>query len=155
MTWLRLPYVLVLGLLVGGPGLLVGCDSGGSKRASQYQNLTGTWTLQALRPDLPDPSVEITFEKDGDGRRYSIRHIASGDTSSVDGRAEVLRENTLSMVTGFDRPLTWRFTFEEPNDVSTSVRFSLIRDWEGSSQAFLASVGISGGARRIEMDLVR
>jgi hypothetical protein len=73
----------------------------------------------------------------------------------AEGAVNIPNANVLSMTEGFSRPLLWTFDFAEPNDLTTSVRFSLQSTWEGSSQAFLNAIGQSGSARSIEMDLMR
>jgi len=145
-------FLLVVLLAVG-----IGCDSGGSKRAAQYQRLVGTWEVQVLRQGRitlsRDVSATLSF-RDGDRRSYRLRHVAaSGDTNTVSGRAEVLGENTLSMSEGFSRPLVWSFTFEEPDELNDSVQFRLASRWDGSAQAFLAALGRSGTNQPVEMDL--
>jgi len=136
---------------------VTGCDSGGSKRSAQYEQLIGTWEVQVLRQGRitlsRDASVDLTF-RNGEQRSYRLRHVSdSGDTSTVAGRAELLSENTLSLSEGFSRPMVWTFTFDEPDELSDSVRLALTSRWEGSAQAFLSAIGRSGTSQPIEMDL--
>ena len=145
--------LLLIGILIGAGG----CDGSGSKRDSLYQQLTGSWRIQHVqlrssRLNIED-DVLVEFEQQDDQRSYSI--IRSSDDTTRRGRVTVPRSNLLSMTTGFQRPLLWRFNFDEPDPTSTSARLRLESTWEGSSQAFLNAVGIGGGGQILAIDLER
>jgi hypothetical protein len=57
------------------------------------------------------------------------------------------------MIGGFDGALLWHFDFEEPEDVSTSVRFQLQSASEESVQAFLGAIGVGGSTQALVVDL--
>jgi hypothetical protein len=138
--------------------VLAGCDGGGAKRDAQYQRLVGTWEARTLRQGRVvvsrDLDMQLTFQEGPDGRSYRLRHVsASGDTTTVAGPASLLGPNTFSMSGGFSRPLVWAFTFEKPDELTDTVRFSLESRWAGSAQEFLSVLGRSGTRQRIELDL--
>ncbi|MFB6249368.1 MAG: hypothetical protein ABEL97_12440 [Salinibacter sp.] len=138
--------------------VLAGCDGGGAKRDAQYQRLVGTWEVRTLRQGriavTRDLQVRLTFREGTNGRSYRLRHVpGSGDTTTVQGSVDLLGPNTLSMSGGFPRPLVWSFTFDEPDELNDTVRFSLQSRWRGSAQAFLSAIGRSGTRQGIELDL--
>jgi len=144
----------MIGVLV----VAASCDSGGSKRDSLYQQLTGRWQAQRLHLNggaiaLGD-TVRFEFEQRDGRRTFRIVQVASDDTTQA-GRVDVPRSNVLSMTTGFARPLLWQFDFDEPDATSTSVRLRLQSNWQGSAQAVLAAIGIGGGAQTLAIDLER
>lgn len=154
-----LPTSVFLFLCVGGLLLPLGaCDTGASKQDAQFRSLTGTWEVhRLLAGQTPYQRLDVQFEfgDDDDGRYYRITRRASEDTTTVRGGVDMLGSNEIRMREGFRHPLVWSFRFDKPDDLRSSVRFYLIRTWEGSGQAFLDAVGVGGGARRIEVDLVR
>jgi hypothetical protein len=133
-----------------------GCDGGGSKRDSQYQQLVGTWRIQRLDlgrgPINVQDTVFVEFLQADDARSYRIIRAASRDTTRT-GRVYVPRSNALRMIGGFDGALLWHFDFEEPEDVSTSVRFQLQSASEESVQAFLGAIGVGGSTQALVVDL--
>lgn len=135
-----------------------GCDQGGSKQDSQFKRLTGDWKVQRLRVDrttYTETDIQIDFSDGDEGRSYQLVHSSPRDTTIIGGGVDMIDPNVLRMADGFSYPLVWSFDFGEPDDLSTSVRFRLEQAREESAQAFLDAVGLSGGAQRIEMDLVR
>lgn len=144
--------------LAGGLAWQVGgCDAGASKRASQYSSLVGTWRIQRVNVigSLRD-TVLIEFRTEEDsGRYYRLLRPSQRNSVAAEGAIDIPNSGVLSMREGFSRPLLWTFDFEQPNELSTSVRFFLQSNWDGSSRAFLDAIGHSGSARSIEMDLVR
>ena len=153
---LRLGGLIVL-LLVGVLASAGGCDSSGSKRDSLYQQLSGAWRVQEVRLRTSRINIEDTvlveFGQRDNQRLYRIIRPPMDTTRR--GWVNVPRSNLLSMTTGFQRPLLWSFSFDEPDPTSTSARLRLESNWEGSSQAFLSAVGIGGGARLLAIDLER
>jgi hypothetical protein len=135
-----------------------GCDGGGAKRTALYQQLVGTWEIQRMQLDgttisFSDETVRLEFLSQDEGRSYRLTRAARGDTSTVTGAVGIPESNVLRMTGDFS--LVWRFDFEEPDDLSDSVRFRLARASEGSSESFLDAIGLNGRARSIVMDLVR
>lgn len=148
-----LVVIILVGILAGTGG----CDSSGSKRDSLYQQLTGSWRIQQMqlrsgRVNVED-TVLVEFAQQDDQRSYRIIRVPTDTTR--DGRINVPRSNVLRMTTGFQGPLLWSFTFEEPEPTSTSARLRLESNWEGSSRAFLNALGIGGGAQILAIDLER
>lgn len=135
-----------------------GCDQGASKQDSQFQRLVGSWKVQRLRVDrsaYPERDIRIDFSEEEEGRSYRFVYSSSGDTTIVRGGVDMIGANVVQMTDGFSYPLVWIFDFGEPDDLSSSVRFRLDHARQESAQDFLDVVGLSGGAQRIEMDLVR
>jgi len=137
-----------------------GCDGGGSKRDALYGNLVGVWEVQRVYLDgqrtsnFGQAEVRLEFVSQGDGRSYRLTRTVRGDTSTVRGTVQVPESNALSM-TGRAFTLVWRFSFEEPDDLSDSVRFRLARAGEESTESFLSAIGLGGNAGSITMDLIR
>jgi len=134
-----------------------GCDSSGSKRDSLYQQLTGSWRIQQVRLRSSriniEDTVRVEFVQQDDQRSYNI--IRPPRDTTRRGWVNVPRSNVLSMTTGFQGPLLWSFTFDEPDPTGTSVRLRLTSNWEGSSQAFLSAISIGGGGQILAIDLER
>ena len=109
-------------LLFGAGVLLSACGGAGSKRASFYQRLEGTWTIERLNGRFIDPSridqrysdVRVTFWGGNQERQYRIEgQFSSDSTALVAGGAVVLRGgDALQMASGFPRPVTWTYQFE-------------------------------------------
>lgn len=150
--WIGTVGVLVLGVL-----LVVGaCDGGGSKQVAQYERLVGTWRVEDLMldgsPVRVHRDVQLTFDAD-DGRAYRLVSVGE-DTTVVQGPVELLESNVLSMTDGFSRPVVWCYTFEEPDEFRHTVRFELQYTGDGSDQEVLDVLGVSGGADRLQIDLI-
>jgi hypothetical protein len=145
-------------LCVGGL-LLGGCDEAGSKRASLYESLTGTWTIERLegggfnytnRLNERHPrGVEITFRDQEEGRTYRIVSPPSGDSLTVlaEGTVVLPGDDELRMASGFDRRVAWRYGFPTRSRANFEVQFG--------SQVFLRAL-FSDGSRtpNLEMTLV-
>lgn len=147
---------------LGGIGGIVffatGCDGSGSKRDSLFQQLIGTWRIERVELDgrntinnFEEP-VRVEFLQRDDARSYRIVRGASPDPIRS-GRVDVSQRNILRMISGFNNRLVWRFTFEEPEDISTSVRFRLESALEEDVQTFLDAIGLRGSAQRLVIDL--
>ncbi len=157
----------VLGVLLSGV-LLAGCDSGGSEQASRYQTLTGgRWEIAEFRVDGTElstqldqqyTSVWIEFAGGGDGgRTYELVGIQERDTLRVEGGISLPGPDLLTMVAGFGRPVTWTFTLNQPDELSTSVRFRLPRAREAGSEVFLNTLLPGQGwgeAQAVRLDLL-
>ena len=157
----------VLGLVLGVM-LVAGCDSRGTEQASRYQTLTGgRWEVAELRVDGTDlssqldqryASVRIEFAGGGDdARTYKLTGIQERDTLRVDGGISLPGPGLLTMVAGFERPVTWGFTLDQPDELSTSVRFRLPRARETGSEAFLSTLLPGQGwgeAQAVRLDLL-
>ena len=142
--------------------ILVGCDGTGSKRASQAQRFTGTWTVEDLSvngfAEMVDARLIVS---EGQGRKpfRLIREDQSG-TTEVKGNLEVVEGNRLAM-TGesmsgefFPGTLFWAFDFTKPDDISGSVRLTLIGFTRRESiRSFLRFLGANETAQSVEMDL--
>jgi len=156
----RWALVLCVALASGIAASLAGCSVQGSKRASLYEKLEGTWSLQEVRldgtpVDFRGRSVTLTFGAIDSSRTYTVKRPASGDTTSVTGQADISDRQLLAMVTGFGSPVVWAFTFDAPSGFDSTVQFSLRQARDESVRTFLETIGLSGGARTVEMDLVR
>jgi len=151
------PPALVFLLAVGLATQVSGCDSGGSKRASQYSSLVGTWRIQRVDvTGILRDTVRLEFLPEGDsGRAYRLLRPVREDPVVGRGRVDIPTVGVLRMTDGFARPLLWTFDFDRPNGSRTSVRFVLQERWNGDAQAFLNRIGLPGNARGIEMDLIR
>lgn len=159
MTLVRLLSICSV-LLVGGMlTFLAGCDSGTSKRAAQSQQLSGLWEVQSVRVGTIEyRRLDVQFDvAEGEGvKSYRLVRTGSEDTTVVRGEIRVIRSNTIRMNGEFSTsPLVWTFDFSRPDDLESSVRFSLQSALEESADAFLDVLGVSGGPGPIEMDLVR
>ena len=146
-------------LLGAGLGLLPGCDSGSSKRASQSERLSGAWDVQCIAiDDLGCRGVDARLEVEGGGDVKSFRLLRQrpGDTTTAQGTIEVVGSNTLRMTGSFfPGTLVWDFTFDEPDPLSGSVRFRLLRSPEEESiRAFLAFLGLGEARQSVRIDLV-
>jgi len=128
--------------------LMAGCDSRGTEQASRYQTLTGGyWEVTELRVDGTDlgsqvdqryRSVRFEFSGgDGEPRTYKILGVQEADTLQVQGGISLPGPDLLTMLTGFGRPVTWTFNLDQPDELSTSVRFRLPRSRQVGSEAFL------------------
>jgi hypothetical protein len=101
-------------------------------------------------------TVQVEFFPSGDrGRYYRLRRPSQPNSVVAEGAVDVPEANVLRMTEGFSAPLLWTFDFDQPNELTTSVRFYLQSRGDGSSQAFLNAIGRSGSARVLEMDLER
>ena len=137
------PVSFALGMvaLIVGALLWSSCDGAGSKRASRYQRLTGTWTIEQLRGEI-DPTlldrrydaVRLDF-RGGDGERgYQMIGRVSGDSTRVlaDGRISLPRSDSLQMtIPRAERLVAWSYTFE-----ASRVVFTL----RAGSRAFLTAL---------------
>ena len=135
----------------------VGCDRGGSsKRDAQYERLQGTWEVLDVRQgriSYGEQDGELTFRDENGNRTYRLRYIDSGDTTTVEGPAEMVAGNTIRFAGGFSYPLIWTFTFDEPDDLSDTVQFTLESSRDGRAQEVMSVFGINGTSQRVEMDL--
>ena len=61
--------------------------------------------------------------------------------------------NTLRFSSGFSYPLVWTFDFDEPDELSDTVRFYLETTRDGRAQEFMRVIGFGGTSQRVEMDL--
>jgi len=114
-------------LCFGVCGLLSGCDGGGSKQASNFQRLVGTWRVQELdvngisgQLDGRDDTLTITFRSLNDGdRRFRVAWL-NGSSPEVQGSIRVLTPNSMAMTSSrFSRSVLWRFDFGRlSNDVT-------------------------------------
>lgn len=153
------PFKIALGalLLLGGSTLLLnGCDGSGSKRASLYQRLTGTWTAERLQEtgsssfDLTSrleerySSVRFVFRGGDDGRSYRVTgRLARQDTTVLlaEGPVALGGDRLLQMVRGFKNPsgrirtITWRFRFQASRAI-----FRLPAGQQNGSRAFLSTL---------------
>jgi hypothetical protein len=139
--------------------MLAGCDSGGSKQASQSQRLSGTWEVLELLSAggfrvFPDARLVVA---EGQGRKKFclIREDQSG-TTEVTGSLEVVENNRLTM-TGefFPGTLFWAVDFTKPDDISGSVRLTLIGFTQRESiRSFLRFLEADETAQNVQMDLV-
>jgi hypothetical protein len=145
-------------MLVATLAAAAGCDGGGSKRSSLYQQLAGSWKVQRIYlgagPISVADTARVAFLQEAGQRSYHIVRVASADTTRS-GRVAIPRSNMLSMTTGFARPLLWRFDFDEPDPTSTSVQLRLESTWRGSTAAVLEAIGVGGGAQILVVDLER
>lgn len=141
-------------LLCGGALLLAGCDTG-SKRASLYQRLTGTWTIERLqeigggfdltsRLDQRYSWVRFVFRQNDDGRTYrATGRLVRQDTTVVlaEGPVRLRRDRLLRMVRGFRTPsgqarsITWQYHFEASRAI-----FRLPSGQQNGSRAFLSTL---------------
>ena len=144
-------------LLCAGVLLLGGCDGAGSRQASLYQRLTGTWTIERLESDGFDytsqlderypQGVTITFRGGDEGRTYTIANASSADTSEVlaEGIVSLRGGDILQMATGFGRlgPVRWTYGFE-----ASRALFEI----QFGSRAFLR-VLLSGGGQNQSLEM--
>lgn len=146
-------------LFLGGSVVLASCDGGGTKQASQARQLSGEWQdADDVIVDNSAYSRDVLFDiEEGTGQKsYRLTRVSRGDTSTVEGRLEVVASNTLRMTGEFTpSPLIWTFDFDEPDPLAGSVRLTLRSARDESVEAFLGVLGISRGADRVEMDLER
>jgi hypothetical protein len=140
--------------------LLGGCDSG-SKRESLTEQLLGPWDLQRLEvggTDFRNRDVRFTVsEREGPNAFRLVRRRDGADSTVVEGRIEVFSGTSLSMSGPFlDGVILWTFTFDRPDELSSSVQFQFQRATRDETvRDFLSALGVSGTARSIEIDFVR
>jgi len=147
----------VWGLLLCVGALLLGaCGGAGSKRASLYQQLTGTWTIERLDGNITYTSqleeqypqgVTVTFRGGDGGRTYRIAAPHSGDSTEVLAEGTVILQggDGLQMAPefGLPGPVGWTYGFEASRAVFT-LQFG--------SRAFLRAL-FSGGSRDANLEM--
>lgn len=153
---------------MGGVLAMAGCDSGGARLDSQYQTLSdGHWEVAELRVEGENltsqleqryDSVLLEFGEGGNGARtYQLIGARTEDTLRVRGSISLSEPNGLTMVEGFDRPVSWTWNFDQPDELSTSVRFRLPRVQAAGSAAFLNMLLPGQGwgeAQEVRLDLL-
>lgn len=138
-------------LLWAGPLVFGGCDGGGSKQASLYQRLVGTWTVERLEvgafnrtPLLQErySTVRFVFQSADGDRTYRVSGRRSDSTWVLsDGRVDLRGGQLLRMHPGFThpegglRPVTWTFRF----DASRAI-FRLPENQRNGSRAFMTTL---------------
>jgi hypothetical protein len=143
-------------LLCVGVFLLGACGGAGSKRASLYQQLTGTWTIERLDGSINYTSqleeqypqgVTVTFRGGDNGRTYRIATPHSEDSTAVlaEGIVILRGDDRLQMASGFGQfgPVGWTYGFEASRAV-----FSL----QFGSRAFLRAL-FSGGSQDANLEM--
>lgn len=152
-------------LLCLGALLFMGCDGSGSKRASLYQRLTGTWTAERLEvgdfdftDDLYYGPVRFDFRSDDGSRAYRVTGRRSDSTIVLaEGQIDLGGERQLRMISGFEspsggfRPVIWTYRFEASRAI-----FRLSANRGNGSRAFLSTLfpGRSwSGSRRVRLRL--
>jgi len=143
-------------LCVVGALLLGACSGAGSKRASLYQQLTGTWTIERLGGSINYTSqledryprgVRITFQGGDSGGSYRIATPRSDDSTEVlaEGIVILRGDEGLQMASGFGQlgPVEWTYGFEASRAVFT-LQFG--------SRAFLRTL-FSGGSQNVDLEM--
>jgi len=143
--------------------ILVGCGGAGSKRASQAQRFSGTWRIEELTVNgFSEPVDARLVISEGQGRKpFRLIREDQSDTTEVKGRLEVVERNRLAMTAEsmsgefFPGTLFWTFDFTKPDDVSGSVRLTLIGFTRRESfRSFLRFLEANETAQSVQMDLV-
>lgn len=134
---------------------LPGCDGAGSKQASLYQRLTGSWTVERLegggsfefdytnRLNQRYSRVGVEFRSVESGRSYRVTGTPVGDTTRVlaEGPVVLRGDQLLIMATGFSEPnglqspVSWTYQF----DASRAI-FRLPANQQNGSRAFMSTV---------------
>lgn len=141
-------FLLVAGLVFES------CDGTGSKQASLYERLTGTWTVERIEEidsnfdhtgRLDDRYSWVRFDfRSGEGRTYRVTARPKGDTTTVvlaEGPIRLGRGQLLQMVGGFvdpsgaPRTVVWTYEF----DASRAV-LRLSPGQQNGSRAFLSTL---------------
>ncbi|MFO8099412.1 MAG: hypothetical protein R6T83_07305 [Salinibacter sp.] len=161
--------VVVAIVLAGGGFAIAGCDSGGTRQASQYQTLAkGAWEVGEFRVEGTDLTSQleqrytapVLFEFRGgedEARTFHLLAPRTDDTLRVRGSVSLSEPNGLTMVGGFGRPVSWTLNFDRPDELSTSVRFRLPRTQAAGSEALLSTLLPGqgwGDAQRVRLDLL-
>ncbi len=142
-------------LLCVGALLLGGCDGAGSKRASLYERLTGTWIVERLEGDIDytnqleqrhPQGVEITFQGGDGDRTYRITGSPSEDSTTVlaEGIVVLPGDNMLRMASGFGQfAVQWTYRFEASRAI-----FAV----QSGSRTFLRTL-FSGGSQNRDLKM--
>jgi hypothetical protein len=148
------PFLLV----ILAPVMIAGCDSAGSKRASQAQRLSGEWELCVDAGSGSCDALEnVTLHvSDGEGEKdYTLTRTQGGNEISGQGEVDVIQPDVLRM-TGeyFSGDLIWTLNFDKPSEISGSARLSLVQWRDEGVREFLNFLGVTGWTGgRIRMDL--